>query len=72
MYPNKTNPEKYERLDSRNLVDEWKQQRKAENKNSFYVTNKTELYKIQAKTTDSLFGKYFNLNFNKNALFKRK
>jgi len=60
MYPNKTNPEKYERLDSRNLVDEWKQQRKAENKNSFYVTNKTELYKIQAKTTDSLFGLFAN------------
>lgn len=57
MYPNDTDPEKYDRRDKRNLVEEWKQQRKDENKNSFYVTNKKELNDVKAETTDSLFGK---------------
>ena len=57
MYPNYTDPEKYDRLDNRTLVEEWKQQRKDENKNSFYVTNKKELNDVKAENTDSLFGK---------------
>ena len=60
MYPNYTDPEKYDRLDNRTLVEEWKQQRKDENKNSFYVTNKKELNDVKAENTDSLFGKLKN------------